>query len=76
MPKIIHQREKCIGCGTCAAVCPKFFEMDKKDGLATLKGSKKAGMKTAKEFELKVDKIDCLKDAAEMCPVKIIKIKK
>jgi len=73
MPKIIHQRKKCIGCGTCAAVCPKFFEMSKKDGFATLKGSKKAGV--GEEFELKIDKIDCVKDAAEMCPVKIIKIK-
>ena len=72
MPKIIHQRKKCISCGACAAVCPKFFEMNEKDGLATLKNSKKIG----EDFELKVDKVDCLKDAAEMCPVKIIKIKK
>jgi len=72
MPKIIHQRKKCISCGACAAVCPKFFEMNEKDGLATLKNSKKIG----KDFELRVDKVDCLKDAAEMCPVKIIKIKK
>jgi ferredoxin len=21
-------KEKCIGCGTCSAVCPKVFEMD------------------------------------------------
>ena len=76
MPKIIHQREKCIGCGACVAVCQKFFEMSKEDSLATLKGSKKVGAEAGKEFELKVDKIDCLKDAAEMCPVKIIKIKK
>lgn len=74
MPKIIHQRKKCIGCGACAAVCPKFFEIDGKDNLATLKGSKKVG--AGEEFELRVDKIDCLKDAVEMCPVKIIKIKK
>jgi ferredoxin len=74
MPKIIHQRKKCIGCGACAATCPDFFEMSKKDGFATLKGSKKIGV--GEEFELNIDKIDCVKDAAEMCPVKIIKIKK
>ncbi|NCO15204.1 ferredoxin [Candidatus Wolfebacteria bacterium CG18_big_fil_WC_8_21_14_2_50_39_7] len=70
MPKIIHQQKKCIGCGTCAAVCPKFFEMSEKDGLAVLKNSKKAG----KDFELEIDKVGCIKEAAEMCPMKIIKI--
>jgi len=72
MPKIVHQRKKCIGCGTCAAVCPKFFEIDEKDNLATLKNSKKSG----DNFELKVDKIDCLKEAADTCPIEIIKIEK
>ena len=72
MPKIIHERKKCIGCGTCAAVCPKFFEIDKKDNLATLKNSKKV----EEGFELNAEEISCLKEAADMCPVKIITIKK
>lgn len=71
MPKIIHQRKKCIGCGACAAVCPEFFEISEKDGLATLKNSRKV----EKVFELKIDEVGCIKDAAEMCPVEIIKIK-
>ena len=70
MPKIVHQREKCLGCGACAAVCPKFFEIDKKDGLANLKNSKKIG----DNFELELKKVNCLKEATEICPVKIIKI--
>ncbi|PIU98549.1 ferredoxin [Candidatus Wolfebacteria bacterium CG03_land_8_20_14_0_80_40_12] len=70
MPKIIHQRNKCIGCGTCAAICPKFFEINKNDGFAVLKNSKKIG----EDFELNIDKVDCIKDAAEACPVGIIKI--
>lgn len=72
MPKIIHQRKKCIGCGACSAVCPDFFEMSEKDGLAILKNSKKAG----DDFELETSKPGCLKEAAEVCPVKIIEIKK
>jgi ferredoxin len=72
MAKIIHQRKRCISCGACVATCPKFFEMDEKDGLATLKRSKKVG----ENFELEVKDIGCVKDAAEVCPVKIIKVKK
>ncbi len=72
MAKIIHQRTKCIGCGSCVAVCPKFFDLDSKDGLADLKNSKKVG----EDFELEVDEIDCIKEASEACPVQVIKIKK
>jgi ferredoxin len=70
MPKIIHQRKKCLGCGACAAICPKFFEINERDGLAILKDSKKVG----ENFELEVSKVDCVKEAAEACPVQIIKI--
>ncbi len=72
MSKIIHERPKCIGCGSCVAVCPDFFELDKKDGLANLKKSKRLADGSE---ELGVDKIGCIKEAAEVCPVQIIKIK-
>ena len=71
MAKIIHQIKKCTGCGVCASVCPIFFEMDYKNNLARLKNSKK----TKDYFELTVENPNCAKDAASMCPVKIIKIK-
>ncbi len=67
--KIIHQRSKCIGCGSCAAVCDKFFEMAG-DGLASLKGAAQVG----DDFELEAEDIGCAKDAADVCPVQIIKI--
>lgn len=67
--KIIHQRLKCIGCGSCAAVCSKFFEMAD-DGLASLKDAKPVG----EDFELEVSETGCAKEAAEVCPVQIIKI--
>jgi ferredoxin len=28
MSKVIVDREKCIGCGTCASLAPELFEMD------------------------------------------------
>jgi ferredoxin len=71
--RIIQQREKCIGCGSCVALCPKFFEMAE-DGKSTLKGAKK-NEKTG-NFELQVKEIDCLKEAVAACPVEILKIEK
>ncbi len=70
MPKIIHQRKECIGCGACAVNCPDFFELDEKDGLANLKNSKKVG----ERFELETNKTSCVKEAIKVCPVQIIKI--
>lgn len=72
MPKIIHEREKCIGCGSCAALCPDFWEMAE-DGKATLKNS----VKNAEgNFELEIEEIGCNQEAADSCPVKCIFIVK
>lgn len=67
--KIIHERAKCIGCGSCAAICPEYWSMES-DGKSKLKGAKKAG----KNFELQIDELSCIKNAAEVCPVNIIHI--
>jgi ferredoxin len=68
--KIKLERPKCIGCGSCAAVCDKFFEMAE-DGLSHLKESTKTSDGSE---ELKAADVGCAKDAAEICPVQIIKI--
>ena len=72
MPKIIQEREKCIGCGTCVAICSDFCTMGE-DGKATLKNSKDNGNGF---FEADVDDIGCNKEAVDACPVQIIKIEK
>jgi ferredoxin len=70
--KIIHEREKCIGCGSCAALCPRFFEMAD-DGKAKLIG----GQKNAEgNDELEVEDVECAQEAADACPVQIIHIVK
>jgi len=69
--KIIQQREKCIGCGNCAAVCSEFWEMGS-DGKANLKGAKK---NENGEFELEVKDVGCNKQAESSCPVNIIHVK-
>ena len=51
----------CIGCGTCAAIASKSFQMD---------GAK------AKAIEPAGDSDEAVKDAVDSCPVKAIKIEK
>jgi ferredoxin len=60
--KIIQDREKCIGCGACVAVCPDNWFMED-DGKSSPK-------KTT------IEKEGCNKQAVEACPVQIIKIVK
>jgi len=57
--KINIDKKKCIGCGSCEAICPQSFEM--KDGKAQAK-------------KQKVDKLTCEKDAESSCPTQAITI--
>ena len=70
MAKIKLEREKCIGCGSCSALCPKYFEMAD-DGKSNIKGSVKQDNE-----ELEVVKIECAESAAEACPSQCIHIEK
>jgi len=67
--KIKLERNKCIGCGSCVAVCDKYFEMGE-DNLSNIKGGQMAG----ENMELEINEVGCAKEAAEICPVQIIKI--
>ena len=70
MAKVIHYKEKCIGCGYCAALCPEHWEMGS-DGKSHLKGSKE----TEKDvFEKEVEDVGCNKQAEEQCPTHAIKV--
>ena len=55
-------RERCIGCGTCAGVCPKVFDMDD-EGLAIV-----IATPVPEEEEISVQ------EAADGCPVEAIMI--
>ncbi len=59
--KVTIDKEACIGCGSCEAVCPSNFSMEK--GKASVKN------KT-------VDKLECSQTASESCPTDAIKIEK
>jgi ferredoxin len=68
MSKITLEREKCIGCGSCAALCPKYFEMAE-DGKSHIKDAEKKEIE-----ELEVTKADCASSAAEACPAQCIHV--
>lgn len=72
MAKVLHMKDICIGCGACAAVCPKYWEM-KGDGKSHLKGGKNTG---GENFELEVANAECNSEAAASCPVSCIKVSK
>ena len=69
--KIKLDRENCIGCGVCVAICPKFFSMGE-DGKSMLKKgtlNKKDGSE-----DLEISLIECAQDAADSCPVQVIHV--
>jgi len=72
MPKLIHYRDKCIGCGICYELQPDFWRMSKRDGKATLVNSiQKRGIYILEINER--DKASSLK-TIEACPVKVIRL--
>lgn len=72
MAKIKLEREKCIGCGTCSALCPKYFEL-KDDGKSSIIGAQR---NQAGNDELETEKIECAESAAEACPTQCIFIER
>ncbi len=55
----IEIAEGCISCGNCETTCPDIFEVKDKSTLKTPE----------------IDTLDCAKEAAENCPVRVIHIK-
>lgn len=60
--KINIDQKKCIGCGSCTAICPDVFELD---------DNSKAHLKKGKEET--DDK--CVQEAVGICPIQAIEIK-
>ena len=65
--KILLDKSKCIGCGTCWALCGRFFDVGE-DNKSTLKGSPDGQ-------ELEIKEVSCAQLAVDTCPVQCITIK-
>ncbi len=72
MSKIIHYRNKCIGCGLCHEQQPELWRMSKKDGKATLLNA--VLKKEVHILHLNEMHRPQLEQVIIGCPVKIIKI--
>lgn len=60
--KVKVDKDSCIGCGACTAICPEVFDLDD-DGLSEVKTE-----------EVKDNNIDDVKDAVDSCPTGAIEI--
>jgi ferredoxin len=68
---VCHFRDRCIGCGACAMVCPKYWTIED-DGKAKIKDAE-----TIKNFdraEVDLEDYNENKLASELCPTNVIKI--
>ncbi len=71
--KILLDLKKCIGCGSCAAACSDVFIMGD-----NIKAHIKDSINQEPDLEAKELKegVDCIKEAADICPVQAILIEK
>lgn len=60
--KVKVNRDGCIGCGACAAICDDVFEIDDE------------GLSTVKTEEIDEDKKQEVQDAKDSCPTGAIEV--
>ena len=60
--KAYVDKDTCIGCGLCTAICPKAFRMNDK------------GLAEGVDEELDASAVGEAKDAEAQCPVEAIKV--
>jgi len=72
MAKIIHYRNKCIGCNICFELQPELWRMSRKDGKATL--LRAVEKKAVFIIPIADEQLQQSKTVAKACPVNIIKV--
>ena len=72
MPKLVHYRNKCIGCGICYQQQPLHWRMSKKDGKATLLNA--VTKKDVQLLTVNEETAEANRSLVTACPVRIIKL--
>lgn len=70
---IIHERNECIGCGSCVLIAPHQRHMNHDDGKSCLKGATRKGNKYM-VGQIDEDDTDINREVADACPVSIIRV--
>lgn len=60
--KVNVNKDACIGCGACAAICDTVFELDDE------------GLSVAKKEEVAAEDEQAVRDSAESCPTGAIEV--
>jgi ferredoxin len=71
--KVTIDRDGCISCAVCWSDCPDFFQENPDDGLSQVVEQFQAGGNLG-EGGAPVDLGDCVRSAAENCPVEVIHV--
>lgn len=74
MTRIIHYREKCIGCNACVEAAPDRWRMSRMDGKSTLLGS--ITKKGIQSVIIHNEEVEENITAAANCPVRVIQVVK
>lgn len=71
--KVSIDRSTCISCGSCWDTCPGFFEQNPGDSFSQVIEKFRSNGDIA-QGNPPADLNDCARDAADLCPVQIIRI--
>ena len=69
---IAHKRDDCVGCGSCALICPRRWRMNSADGKSDLVGGVRKGDFVVAQID--ETELEDNRRAAEACPVGIIRL--
>ena len=68
-------KNACQGFGACVELCPQFFQLSNLDGKSRIEGAKKITKENEVVLEtLELEKLECVREAAEACPFNAIHI--
>jgi len=73
--KVSIERLNCTSCGTCWETCPAFFEENPDDSFSQVI-EKFRSVENIAEGTAPTDLDACVTEAADLCPVQIIKVEK